>query len=208
MSNCLNCEHWLRTEDGIIGMCRKQELPGENYRFQYEGCRFYVEGDKRKPFIEKGYAKRVRDYSNVTISPELEAQAAELLKQGVPVVETRKRLRIGAQVMPAVVRRHKAEYEIGAAIRRQARLNRLNINFLPVNPGARRLFGVEFNSHGLVIHCELLTRGTSRRRWNLPGTALRFDGDGSRNTFALQRCRSASSRCSGGMPESPFRGSA
>lgn len=126
MSHCLNCEHWLRTEDGIIGMCRKQELPGENYRFQYEGCRFYVEGDKRKPFIEKGYAKRVRDYSSATISPELEAQAAELLKQGVPVVETRKRLRIGAQVMPAVVRRHKAEYEIGAEIRKRTRLDPLD----------------------------------------------------------------------------------
>lgn len=126
MSHCLNCEYWKRTEDGIIGMCRKQELPGENYRFQYEGCRFYVEGERRFPHNEKGYAKRVRDYSNVTISPELESQVAELLKQGVPVVEARNRLKIGAQVMSAVVRRHRAEYEIGAAIRKQARLDPLD----------------------------------------------------------------------------------
>ena len=126
MSHCLNCSHWQRLEDGIVGKCLKRELPDESYRFQFEHCRFYAEGDKRKPFIEKGYAKRVRDYSNVTISPELEAQAAELLKQGVPVVETRKRLKIGAHVMSAVVRRHKAEYEIGAEIRKRTRLDPLD----------------------------------------------------------------------------------
>ena len=126
MSHCLNCEHWLRLEDGIVGKCLKRELPGECYRFQFEHCRFYAEGDKRKPFIEKGYAKRIRDYSNVIPAPELEAQAAELLKQGVPVVETRKRLRIGAQVMSALVRRHRAEYEIGAEIRKQTRLDPLD----------------------------------------------------------------------------------
>jgi hypothetical protein len=126
MSHCLNCSHWQRLEDGIVGKCHKRELPEESYRFQFERCRLYQEGEQRKPFIEQGYAKRVRDYSNVTISPELESQVAELLKQGVPVVEARNRLKIGAQVMSAVVRRHRAEYEIGAEIRKQTRLDPLD----------------------------------------------------------------------------------
>lgn len=126
MSHCLNCEHWLRLEDGIVGKCLKRELPDESYRFQFEHCRFYAEGDKRKPFIEKGYAKRIRDYSNVGISPELEVQAAEMLRQGVTVVDTRNRLKIGAQVMSALVRRHRTEQEIGAAIRKQERLDPLD----------------------------------------------------------------------------------
>ena len=126
MSHCLNCSHWQRLEDGIVGKCHERELPEESYRFQFERCRLYQEGEQRKPFIEKGYAKRVRDYSNVTIMPELEAQVVELLKQGVPVVEARKRLKIGAQVMSALVRRHKAEYEIGAELRKQARLDPLD----------------------------------------------------------------------------------
>ena len=126
MSHCLNCAYWQRLEDGIVGKCNERELPEESYRFQFERCRLYQEGEQRKPFIEKGYAKRVRDYSNVTISPELEAQVVELLKQGVPVVEARKRLKIGAQVMSALVRRHKAEYEIGAEIRKRTRLDPLD----------------------------------------------------------------------------------
>jgi hypothetical protein len=118
MSHCLNCEYWKRTEDGIIGMCRKQELPGENYRFQYEGCRFYVEGERRFPYNEKGYAKRMRDYSNITVEPEVEAQAVALLKQGVKVVDISKQLHIGAQVMSAITRKHKAEHEAGKKLRR------------------------------------------------------------------------------------------
>ena len=101
-------------------------MPEESYRFQFEMCRLYQEGEQRKPFIERGYSKRIRDYSNVGISPELEAQAAEMLKQGVTVVDTRKRLKIGAQVMSALVRRHKAEYEIGAELRKQERLDPLD----------------------------------------------------------------------------------
>jgi hypothetical protein len=116
MSHCLNCEYWKRTEYGIIGMCRNQELPGENYRFQYEGCRFYVEGERRFPYNEKGYAKRIRDYSNVTISPELESQVAELLKQGVMVKDIRERLHIGAQVMNAMSKKYRAEFEAGKAL--------------------------------------------------------------------------------------------
>jgi len=126
MSHCLNCEHWLRLKDGIVGVCAKREIPGECYRFQYEHCRFYAEGEQRKPYNEKGYAVRVRDYSNLAIDQELEMQAAELLRQGVPVVEARKRLKIGAQVMSAIVRRHREEYEIGAAIRRMNRKDPLD----------------------------------------------------------------------------------
>lgn len=126
MSHCLNCRYWHRLEDGIVGKCHDRELPEESYRFQFERCRLYQEGEQRKPFIEKGYAKRIRDYSNVGISPELEAQAAEMLKQGVTVVDTRKRLKIGAQVMSALVRRHRTEQEIGAAIRKQERLDPLD----------------------------------------------------------------------------------
>lgn len=121
MNVCLNCSHWMRTDDGIIGVCRRQEIPGEYYRFQYENCRFYAEGELRKPYNEKGYAKRVRDYSDLVIEPELELQAVELLRQGVPVVEARKRLKIGAQVMSAIVSRNREEYEIGAAIRKASR---------------------------------------------------------------------------------------
>ena len=126
MSHCLNCRYWHRLEDGIVGKCHERELPEESYRFQFERCRLYQEGEQRKPFIERGYGKRIRDYSNVGISPELEAQAAEMLKQGVTVVDTRKRLKIGAQVMSALVRRHRTEQEIGAAIRKQARLDPLD----------------------------------------------------------------------------------
>lgn len=126
MSHCLNCTYWQRLDDGIIGACMERELADESYRFQFEHCRLYVEGEKRRMFCEKGFAVRIRDYSNVTVTPELEAQVAELLRQGVPVVEARKRLKIGAQVMSALVRRHKAEYEIGAAIRKQERLDPLD----------------------------------------------------------------------------------
>ena len=73
MSHCLNCRYWHRLEDGIVGKCYERELPEESYRFQFERCRLYQEGEQRKPFIEKGYGKRIRDYSNVGISPELEA---------------------------------------------------------------------------------------------------------------------------------------
>lgn len=126
MSHCLNCRYWHRLEDGIVGKCHERELPEESYRFQFERCRLYQEGEQRKPFIERGYGKRIRDYSNVGISPELEAQAAEMLRQGVTVVDTRKRLKIGAQVMSALVRRHRTEQEIGAAIRKQERLDPLD----------------------------------------------------------------------------------
>ena len=126
MSHCLTCKHWLRTKDAVVGVCRKRELPGESYRFQFEHCRYYEEGERRKPYNEKGYAVRIRDYSNLAIDPELEMQAAELLRQGVPVVEARKRLKIGAQVMSAIVSRHREEYEIGAAIRKASRLDPLD----------------------------------------------------------------------------------
>ena len=116
MSHCLNCEHWLRTEDRIVGVCRKRELPGECYRFQYESCRYYQEGEMRSPYNETGYAKRMRDYSNITVEPEVEAQAVALLKQGVKVVDISKRLHIGAQVMSAITRKHKAEHEAGKAL--------------------------------------------------------------------------------------------
>lgn len=126
MNVCLNCSHWMRTEDRIIGVCRKWELPGEAYRFQYESCQHYEQGETRCPYNEKGYAKRVRDYSDLVIEPELELRAVELLRQGVPVVEARKRLKIGAQVMSAIVRRHREEYEIGLAIRHEKRLDPLD----------------------------------------------------------------------------------
>ena len=118
MSHCLNCEHWLRTEDRIVGVCRKQELPGENYRFQYESCRYYQEGEMRSPYNETGYAKRMRDYSNITVEPEVEAQAVALLKQGVMVKDIRERLHIGAQVISAMTRKYKAEHEAGTKLRR------------------------------------------------------------------------------------------
>ena len=126
MTHCLTCLHWKRLDDEIVGVCGKRELPDESYRFQFEHCRFYAEGEQRRMYCEKGYAVRIRDYSNVTITPELEAQVVELLRQGVPVVEVRKRLKIGAQVMSALVRRHRADYEVGAELRKQARLDPLD----------------------------------------------------------------------------------
>ena len=126
MSHCLTCSHWRRLDDEMVGVCAERELPEESYRFQFEHCRFYVGGEKRKPFNERGFAVRIRDYSNVNISPELEAQVGELLRQGVPVVEARKRLKIGAQVMSAIVRRHREDYEIGLAIRHEKRLDPLD----------------------------------------------------------------------------------
>ena len=116
MSHCLDCAHWQRLEDGIVGKCNERELPEESYRFQFERCRLYQEGEQRKPFIERGYSKRVRDYSNVAIAPELEAQVVELLKQGVMVKDIRERLHIGAQVMSAMSKKYRAEFEAGKAL--------------------------------------------------------------------------------------------
>ncbi len=116
MSHCLNCEHWLRTEDRIVGVCRKRELPGECYRFQFEHCRYYEEGESRVPYREPEYAKRIRNYSNVNIEPEKEALIAELLKQGVMVKDIRERLHIGAQVMNAMSKKYRAEFEAGKAL--------------------------------------------------------------------------------------------
>ncbi len=126
MSPCLTCLHWRRLDDAIVGVCMERELPEESYRFQFEHCRFYAEGEQRKPYNEKGYAVRVRDYSSVYVDPELEVQVGNLLRQGVGVVEARKRLKIGAQVMSAIVRRHREEYEAGLAIKRANRLDPLD----------------------------------------------------------------------------------
>ena len=116
MIHCLNCSHWQRLEDGIVGKCLKRELPSECYRFQFEHCRYYEEGEARVPYREPEYAKRIRNYSNVNIEPEKEALIVELLKQGVMVKDIRERLHIGAQVMAAMTRKYRAEYEAGKAL--------------------------------------------------------------------------------------------
>jgi len=113
MSACLTCKHWLRTRDAVVGVCRKRELPGEAYRFQYEHCRYYEEGEARAAYREPECARRIRDYSDVHIEPEKEAVIVELLKQGVMVKDIRERLHIGAQVMSAMTRKYRAEYEAG-----------------------------------------------------------------------------------------------
>ena len=113
MSHCLTCSQWLRTEDAIVGVCRKRELPGECYRFQFEHCRYYEAGETRVPYREPECARRIRDYSDVRIEPEKEAVIVELLKQGVQVTDIRERLHIGAQVMNAMSRKYRAEYEAG-----------------------------------------------------------------------------------------------
>jgi hypothetical protein len=116
MRACLTCLHWLRTKDAVVGMCRKRELPSECYRFQFEHCRYYEEGEARVPYREPEYAKRIRDYSNVNIEPEKEALIVELLKQGVMVKDIRERLHIGAQVMNAMSKKYRAEFEAGKAL--------------------------------------------------------------------------------------------
>lgn len=116
MSTCLTCKHWLRTRDAVVGVCRKRELPSECYRFQFEHCRYYEEGEARVPYREPEYAKRIRDYSNVNIEPEKEALIVELLKQGVMVKDIRERLHIGAQVMNAMSKKYRAEFEAGKAL--------------------------------------------------------------------------------------------
>lgn len=126
MSFCLSCEHWLRTEDGVVGLCQKREIPDEYYRFQYETCRYYHEGEMRKPYKESGYTKRARDYSRLTIDPEIEAKIVEMLKQGVTVTEIKNRLHVGTQVVSAMTRKYKAEHEAGRELRRATRADPLD----------------------------------------------------------------------------------
>jgi len=72
---CLTCKHWVRShENPDVGICA---LYNENvlgaYRFQFEDCEQWLQGDVREPFYVQGTGmlvgenympnyKRIREY--------------------------------------------------------------------------------------------------------------------------------------------------
>lgn len=54
--NCLNCKHWNRLfENPDIGTCEAVDVPlVEAYRFQFEECERWSEGNERQPYYVQG----------------------------------------------------------------------------------------------------------------------------------------------------------
>lgn len=51
--NCLNCKHWNRLfENPDIGTCEAVDVPlVEAYRFQFEECSQFAQGEAREPYF-------------------------------------------------------------------------------------------------------------------------------------------------------------
>ena len=51
--NCLNCKHWNRLfENPDIGTCEAVDVPlVEAYRFQFEECNRFEQGQERDPYF-------------------------------------------------------------------------------------------------------------------------------------------------------------
>lgn len=51
--NCLNCKHWNRLfENPDIGTCEAVDVPlNEAYRFQFEECSQFEQGEAREPYL-------------------------------------------------------------------------------------------------------------------------------------------------------------
>lgn len=45
MPDCLNCIHWQRSDDPVVGWC----LAVKGWRFQFEDCPGYEAGENREP---------------------------------------------------------------------------------------------------------------------------------------------------------------
>ena len=54
--NCLTCKHWNRLfENPDIGTCEAVDVPlVEAYRFQFEECNRFEQGDEREPYYVQG----------------------------------------------------------------------------------------------------------------------------------------------------------
>ena len=54
--NCLNCKHWNRLfENPDIGTCEAVDVPlVEAYRFQFEECSQFAQGEAREPYYVQG----------------------------------------------------------------------------------------------------------------------------------------------------------
>ena len=62
--NCLTCKHWNRLfENPDIGTCEAVDVPlVEAYRFQFEECERFEQGDEREPYFHVFAGMLVKDY--------------------------------------------------------------------------------------------------------------------------------------------------
>lgn len=80
--HCLNCKSWLRnTDDPVVGVCQTpllapvKEVQQTEYRFQFEHCERYSQGDDRAPWHEYGrYQLRTNNDDKVVDPARIKAE--------------------------------------------------------------------------------------------------------------------------------------
>lgn len=91
--HCLNCQKWLRKEDTIIGVC----TAWSEFRFQYEECEKWVQGEERPPHRESVVSKEER---NKLLDDEIE----RLIKEGKSFNAISGELKIGSDRIRACLK--------------------------------------------------------------------------------------------------------
>ena len=104
MNKCLNCAHWHRSSDPVIGFC----LVLQGWQFQFEGglleCPRWQAGDERKPYNEK--TPRILHRSEEQV--ELDDRIADMVFDGFSLTD----IRLGLGVANERIRRVMKEREL------------------------------------------------------------------------------------------------
>lgn len=93
MRACISCANWERLDDDhSIGVCHVHN----GYRFQFEDCPNWTQGDRRAPYKEKEASKKERNKSR-------DEEIERLILSGHSMGETRRILHCDYALVKAVV---------------------------------------------------------------------------------------------------------